>query len=427
MINRNTPPRLSPLTVPSLLPYEQLTLPNGIPVIYINDPSQEVFKIDITFEAGILYQQRPLVASTAINMLNEGTHRHKAEKIADLFDYYGAYLDYYCGLNKSEISLISLSKYAGETICMLTEMLTDSIFPEKEFEIYLANKRQEFIVDNEKTASLARKEFASVLFGKDHPYANPIAEEDFTSLTIDMVREFYLRHINARNCRIMICGKVDTAILEAVTRQFGSLHAPTGEITAPSYTFQPGAPGNYFVRKENAVQSSVRIGKTGVRLPENDYAGFILLNTLLGGYFGSRLMSNIREEKGYTYGINSFNVSMPLSSYWCIAADVNREYTSATIDETLKEIRRLQTEPVPEEELALVKNFLHGDLLRELDGVFAQSDALKHKLNYGLDNSIYTDLINKIKQCTAEELMSLAQKYWNIADLYIVTAGDGVK
>lgn len=427
MINRNTPPRLSPLSVPSLLPYEQLTLPNGIRVLYFNDPSQEVFKIDITFEAGIYYQPRPLVASTTINMLNEGTHRHKAEKIADLFDYYGAYLDYYCGLNKSEISLISLSKYAGETISMLTEMLTDSIFPEKEFEIYLANKRQEFIVDNEKTATLARKEFTALLFGKDHPYANPIEEEDFTSLTTDTVREFYLRHINARNCRIIICGKVDDTILETVTRQFGSLQAPAGEIAMPSYTFLPQAPGNYFVRKENAVQSSLRIGKTGVRLPEEDYPGFILLNTVLGGYFGSRLMSNIREEKGYTYGINSFNVSMPLSSYWCIAADVNREYTSATIDETIKEIRRLQTQPVPEEELALVKNFLHGDLLRELDGVFAQSDALKHKLNYGLDNRIYIDMINKIKQCTAEELMYLAQKYWNIADLYIVTAGDGVK
>lgn len=143
----------------------------------------------------------------------------------------------------------------------------------------------------------------------------------------------------------------------------------------------------------------------------------------MGGYFGSRLMSNIREDKGYTYGINSFNVSMPQGSYWCIAADVNNEFTDATIEETFKEINRLKQEPVGSEEMELVKNFLHGDLLRELDGVFSQSDALKHKLNYATDNRIYIDLIHRIKRCTADELLRLANKYWNTEEMYIVTAG----
>lgn len=423
MLNRNIAPSLAPLSVPAFLPYQQIMLDNGVEIVYIHDPAQEVFKIDAIFEAGVLYQSQPLVASTAINMLNEGTQQHSPEEIADLFDFYGAYVDFNCGLNKAELSLISLNKYAAETICMMVEMLTDSMVPEKELDIFLTNKRQEFLVNNEKTAYLARKKFSEVMFGESHPYANQISEKDYTLLSAPAIRQFYHQYINARNCRIVVCGNVNDSVLKIITAQFSKLTSPAQLPVYPEYAFSPAAPGRYHIEKGNTVQSSLRIGKSGVRLTDADYAGFMLLNTILGGYFGSRLMSNIREEKGYTYGISSFNVSMPQGSYWCISTDINNEYVDATIEETMKEIHKLQTEPVSEEELALVKNFLHGDLLRELDGVFSQSDALKHKLNYGLDNQIYTDLIHRIKACTAGDLLKLANTYWNTEEMYVVTAG----
>ena len=144
---------------------------------------------------------------------------------------------------------------------------------------------------------------------------------------------------------------------------------------------------------------------------------------VLGGYFGSRLMSNIREEKGYTYGIGSYNVPMPLSAQWMIATDVNADQTEATIEECLKEIQRLRDELVPEEELNLVKSNFNGDILRELDGVFSQSDALKHKLNYGLDNSFYLDIIDRIKACTPDDLQRIARKHLNPEEMFIITAG----
>ena len=392
MVQRNKAPLLSPLSEPALLPYNRFMLPNGIEVVYIHDPAQEVFKIDVIFEAGIYYQSRPLIASTAINMLNEGTLHHHSEEIADLFDYYGAYIDFNCGLNKSELSLISLSKYAEPTLNMLVEMLTESIVPEKELDIFLTNKRQEFLVNQEKTSYMARKEFSRLLFGDSHPYANKVSPEDYNRVTRTEVLHFYLAR-------------------------------PKNSGESNLLPFAPAPVGYYHVQKNNAAQTSLRMGKTGVRLDHPDYARFLLLNTVLGGYFGSRLMSNIREEKGYTYGINSFNVSMPQGSYWCIAAEINNQYIQAAIQETLKEVERLRTEPIPQDELNLVKSYLHGDLLRELDGVFAQSDALKHKLNYSMDNSIYLRLIQEISATTNEELLFLAQRYWNPDDFYIVTAG----
>lgn len=423
MINRNIAPPLTSLSIPALLPYRKTMLDNGIEIVYIHDPAQKVFKIDFVFEAGIYYQPQPLIASAAIHMLNEGTNRHRAEEIADLFDYYGAYVDFSCGLNKSEVSLISLNKYAEETLSMLSEILTDSTIPDKELDIFLTNRRQEFLVNNEKTAYLARKKFSELLFGSDHPYANRVTEKDFAQVTASPVRKFYHRHINARNCRIVACGNVNDHLLQTLSAQFSRLTVPAQSPEMKEQPFTPARPGVYHISKTDSIQSSIRMGKAGVRLTEPDYAGFMLLNTILGGYFGSRLMSNIREEKGYTYGIHSLNVSMPQGSSWYIATDVNNEYVEATLAEIQKEIRILQTQPVPEEELLLVKNFLHGELLREVDGVFSQSDALKHKLNYGLDNRFYSEIIRQINACRAEDLLELARKYLNTEEMYIVTAG----
>ena len=424
MTQRDSAPALAPLTAPALLPYKRFSLPNGIDVVYIHDPAQEVFKIDAVFEAGIYYQPKPLIASTAINMLNGGTARHTAEEIADLFDYYGAYIDFNCGLNKSELSLISLTKYAEPVLVQLAEMITGSIVPEKELDLFLTNKRQEHLVTCEKTSYLARKEFSRLIFGDKHPYANPISANDYLHVQREEVLDFCHEHVHACGCRLMLCGNVSETMLQTVIREFAALPCPKAEHPVPEYPFTPAQPGRYHVTKDNAAQTSLRIGKSGVRLNDPDYAHFLLLNTVLGGYFGSRLMSNIREEKGYTYGIQSFNVSLPQGSYWCIAAEVNNQHTQSAIQETFKEIQRLRTEPVPEEELNLVKNFLHGDLLRELDGVFSQSDALKHKLNYNMDNSIYLRLIREITTATPDDLLRLAQQYWNPDEMYVVTASD---
>ena len=425
MPDRTHAPALSSLVIPGLIPYSQTELSNGINLYILNDPSQEVFRLDISFEAGAFYQPQPLIASATLNMLNEGTTRHRSSELAEIFDYYGAYVDFSNGQHKAEASLFSLTKYAAQTIELLGEMIMQSTFPENELEIYLANKRQHFLTEKQKTSWLARKKLAELLFGPFHPYANMVHEDDYGKVSRDLLRQYYRERINARDCTIVLTGNITDAIREKTEQVFRQLPQPSTEASAtPKYSFEPAEPGYYHVQKDNAVQSSIRIAHKGVSLREDDYAGFLLLNTVLGGYFGSRLMSNIRESKGYTYGINSFNVNLPLYSYWCVATDVNREYTEATIEEVRKEIRKIQTEIIPEEELSLVKNYLYGELLRELDGVFAQSDGLKQKLLYGTDNNFYLQLIEKIKNYSATELLEIANKHLHPDGLYIVTAGE---
>lgn len=424
MINRAQSPKLSGLSVPSILPYSRRRLENGTELIVTHDGNQEIFKLDVIFDAGAYYQPSPLVASTTLNLLNEGTRFHNAEELADTFDYHGAYIDFNCGMHTSEISLISLNKYCDRTIGTLAEMVQESIFPEKELEIFLRNKRQQFLVDLEKTPYLARKEFSACLFGATHPYANPIAESDYREVQRETISHFYDARFRHGVSRILLSGNISEQVIAETEKQFGQSAYIKHEEPTTIPAFEGALPDRYHVYKADAVQSSIRIGRAGVHVTHPDYAGFQLLNTVLGGYFGSRLMSNIREDKGYTYGINSFNVSLPLASYWCIATDVNTDHTEATIDEVLKEIKRLQTERVPEEELSLVKNYVHGELLRELDGAFSQSDALKHKINYNMDNTFYIDLIQRIQHVTPATLQELAKRYWDADSLYIVTAGE---
>lgn len=421
--DRRKRPQLSELSLPSLLPYTKEHLSNGMELIVVSGGDQDIFKLDVVFEAGAIYQAQPLIASTTLHMLNEGTCHQTSSEIAEVFDYYGSYIDFNSGMHKSEASLLALGKYADHTVSLLGEMIKESIFPEKELEIYLRNKRQHFLTEKEKTSWLARKEFLRLLFGPGHPYANAVEEKDFESISREKLIEFYTKRIDARDARIVLSGHIEPSLKEKVIKVFSDLRRSSSDFPAPLFSFSPAKPGRYHVYKEGTVQTSIRIGKKGVSLLENDYAGFQLLNTVLGGYFGSRLMSNIREEKGFTYGIHSFNVTLPQSSYWGIMTDVNNRYTEAAIEEALKEIRKLQTELIPEEELSLVKNYFHGELLRELDGVFAQADSLKHKLMYRTDNRIYLDHIEKIKKYTSHELRELANQYLKIEDLYIVTAG----
>ena len=421
-MNRNIEPPITEISRPSLWEHQRITLPNGIEVVYLHDPNQEVFKMDVVLPAGAYDQPRPVIASSMLNMLNEGTRQHTSTEIAELFDYHGAYVDFNCGMHKSELNLISLNKYASQTIRMLAEMTLESTFPHKELETYIRNRKQQHLVNIEKTSYLARMEFIYRMYGEEHPYANRFTPEDFDQVTPELLIDFYRERIQSSQCRIMICGNVSDSVLEEVSQAF----APMSNAPLPPEkmsTIHPSTPGRYNVPKPDAVQTSIRIGKTGVPLLHEDYTYFQLLNTILGGYFGSRLMSNIREEKGYTYGIGSYNVTMPLASHWMIATDVNADKAEATIEECMKEIRRMQEEPVAEEELGLVKSYFNGELLRELDGVFAQSDALKHKLNYGQDNTFYLRAIDRIRSCTPDDIMRLARKYLKPEEMYVITAG----
>jgi predicted Zn-dependent peptidase len=185
----------------------------------------------------------------------------------------------------------------------------------------------------------------------------------------------------------------------------------------------PGKPGRITLEKKNAIQAALRIGSITIGKRHPDYHGLKIFDTILGGYFGSRLMKNIREGKGYTYGINSSVVSFELAAYKSISTEVGIEHVAATINEIGIEIRRLQNEPVGYVELELVRNYMLGEIVRMFDGPFATTDSFRAVWEFGLDYSYYTSMANKIRTIGADEIMHIARTYYKIEDLFEIVVG----
>ncbi|WP_421918389.1 M16 family metallopeptidase [Marinifilum sp.] len=421
---RNTAPKFKTVDDIKILGDSRYRLSNNIPVHVINGGSQEVLKIEFIFDAGIWFQESPLVASMANSMLNEGTNKYSAAEIAEHFDFYGAYIGFSAAKHDASVCLYTLSKYLSETLEITENLIKDSTFPKKEFDTVLLNKKQRFQIEHQKTNVLAKDKFSSLIYGKHHPYSNIIDESEFDRLDLNTVKEFYKTHYTANNCKIIVAGKVDQLVIDELEKMFGKeAWSPKTEIIKANHEIVLSKENKTFVCKEDAIQACIRIGRPIFNKTHKDYTALHIFNLILGGYFGSRLMQNIREDKGYTYGINSIIISHLKGGHFVIVTEVGTDVCKDTIAEIYKEIKRLREVLISEEELDLVKNYILGEMLRNLDSPFALSESLKGNLPFGLDNSYYQKFIKELKNVDADKIKHIANIYFQEDDLKLVVCG----
>ncbi len=424
-LNRNLPPQFKTIEHVDIPKSRQHVLSNDIPVHIISGGSQDVLKIELIFNAGLWYQKSHLISGTCNSMLNEGTENFTAVELAEKFDFYGAYISYNNSQHDASISLFTLNKYLDETIDLLEGIIKRPVFPEKEFKTILSNKKQNYLVNREKANALAKEKFNSLVYGDKHPYANIFEAKAFDNLQLEDIKEFYKDNYTSDNCKIIVSGKMDESVLTKIEDRFGATAWNTkASIVDPQHLLISSTEKKVFVHKKDAVQSSIRIGRPLFNKTHKDFAGIMLLNLVLGGYFGSRLMQNIREDKGYTYGINSLLLSHLKSGHFAIITEVGTDVCEAAISEIYTEIKRLREEIIPEEELSLVKNFFSGEMLRSFDSPFALSESLKGNLPFGFDNSYYEEFLQKIKETSSEKILELANTYFKEEDLYEVVVGE---
>jgi predicted Zn-dependent peptidase len=403
---------------------EKVVLDSGIPVYLINSGSQDILKIEFIFGAGIWQQEKPLVSRITSKMLKEGTTRYNSHEIAEKIDYYGAHLETSSDKDTASVSLYTLNKHLEHTLEILVEVIREPVFPHNELSRLLQNRKQKFVVNNEKVRFIAKREFDQLIFGKEIPYGKLYHIEDFDKVETQDLIDFYRKFYIASNCKIVVAGKIPDNLVDLLNRQMNGFI--TGYTVDTNDLERIQLPENNrlnHIMKQDALQSAIRIGRVMFNKTHPDYPRFKVLNTVLGGYFGSRLMTNIREEKGYTYGIGSALVSLHRSGYFFIASEVGADVTQEAINEIYMEIDRLQQEKIPENELNLVRNYMLGAFLRSLDGPFAQADSLKEIVEYGLDYSYYENFIRIIKSITPEELRDLAQKYLDKNEIYELRVG----
>jgi len=424
MANRKTGPELHPLETITFPAYDSTTLSNGIPLHLIDMQQEDVVKIEFIIHAG-RYQEDKQGVSAAVNgMLKDGTSKHTSFEIAETLDFYGASINTESGPDVVSLVLFSLNKYLDKVLPIVKEILTESIFPEKELSIYQQKTIQRILVDLEKTEFLATKEFNLALFGDKHPLGYTRDIEGTKAITKDDVLKLYSKDYTAENMIIIASGKIRTDLKVLLNDYFGSIKKKQSIIPRPAPAIVSSAEKKHIAYKEGAVQSAIRLGKILFNKTHPDFVKLRLLATLLGGYFGSRLMSNIREDKGYTYGIYSSIGSYLQTGYLVISSEVGTEVTAATIHEIYYEIERLQNEKAGDKELELVKNYMLGNILSSLDGAFNVSGVLKGLLIYDLKTDYFYNMVKTIRHTEAETLKDLACKYLKKEDLFEIVSGD---
>ncbi len=394
-LNRNQAPELQlPKAIEIPEPGIEM-LPGGFPILAVNSGSQEVMRIEFIFSAGTLYEPIPQLATAVNTLIDEGTLKHTSAELAEILDSYGAYFETDCGQDWATVTLFTLSKYVEQTLPLVLELITEPIFPQTEIDTYITQVRQRLAVSLEKTDYLARRHFLRVIYGDRHPYAHFPELSDFNSITRDQLIAFHKSNYTNGIRMVTIAGKFPDTAVETIKSCI--LSSPLkNRIELPDAGFEFPQPHSFRLAKKGAVQSSIRIGMRMFDRHHPDYFKFVVLNTVLGGYFGSRLMSNIREDKGYTYGIGSALVPQIRDGYFFISTDVGADVTENALQEIYHEVDRLAREEMPEEELNLVKNYLSGSFQRSLDGPFALTDRHKTLVLNKLTTDHYRDYLQTL-------------------------------
>lgn len=422
MINRKQSPRIKDAVEFDLKlpPLESFSLSNEIPVYFTRSNEQETLQIEWVFDAGNWYESSSLIASAANSLMKNGTAKRSSREINETIEFYGAFFSANCTHEFASLTLHCLEKHVTKLLPVVYEILTEAIFPENELDIYRKNGKQKLSIDLEKCDFVANQLIEKYLFGEYHPYGRYTTMEAYDTLQRDNIYAFYKKHYTFNHCKVFIAGKIPENIEQVMNDIFGQEEwNGRQDFTPADYPLQPALEKKYRISNDpDGVQGAVRLARPFPNRYHPDVPAMKVLNTIFGGYFGSRLMNNIREDKGYTYGIFSALYLYHKAGELCIMTEAGKDVCEDTVSETYKEMQRLCNEPVSQEELSLVRNYMVGSILGDLDGSFKVIRRWKGLILSGLDENYFNTSINTIKTISSKDLQELAQKYYIKDDFY---------
>lgn len=400
-----------------LKPYEKHQLNNGAPVYTINAGAEDVLQVEWVFYSGNWFENKNLVAASTNYLLKNGTSEKNAFQLNEHFEYYGSYVNRSCYNETATITLHCLTRHLEVLLPVIREMLVDSIFPEEEISIYKQNMRQRLNVNLKKVDFVAGRLIDTYLYGEDHPYGKYTRHEDFDAITREELSNFYNQFYRQGQFMMFVAGKIPSNIFPLLNKNFGDLNYKT--INVEKTPVKPAEEKKYrVVNDANGVQGAIRMGANFPNRHHPDFVRTQVLNNVFGGFFGSRLMSNIRENKGYTYGIYSYLENHIQESAWVISTEAGRDVCEATITEVYKEMELLRNKEVDSEELLLVRNYMMGSILGDLDGPFQIINRWKTIILNGLEENYFYRQIDTIRNVSGSELQELANKYLRPENFY---------
>jgi len=417
MIDRLHAPAFKTFDKIDVIKANKSKLNNGVDLFTVSAGSQEITRLEFVFKAGMYYQPATLVSSFTNSLMESGTKSYSAHELSDGIDFYGSFLELGVGQDYSGVTLFSLNKYLKDSLKFVQEIIQAPVFDANEFNIHLTNKKQRHFINSQKVNVIARRKFSELLFGEKHPYGMQVQDSDFDRVNRNEILDFYQKNYSNNSCTIIASGNLPDDLTSTLNNLFGKKWGSESGLHSNPEKINSVSQNKHFFVKEDAVQSAIRIGRVLFNKTHPDFFHMQVLNTILGGYFGSRLMANIREDKGYTYGIGSGIMSLVNSGYFFISTEVGADVTEAAVKEIYKEIAILREELVSTEELETVRNYILGQFLRSVDGPFALADKFRAIWEFGLDYSYFDSYIKAVRTVTPQQLRDVANKYLQEKDL----------
>lgn len=398
---------------------ETFSLKNGVKVYQVQAGTEQVVQIEWVFRAGNWFEGKRTVASATNFLIKNGTTSRSAYAINEFVDFYGAYLNRSCFNETAVITLHCLSKQLEQLLPLVRELITEAIFSEQELSIYQQNMKQKLAVNLKKCDFVAGRTIDAMLFGEHHPYGVYSRTEDYDALHREELVRFYADYYTHGYCTVFSAGILPGNYAELMERYFGDLPLNMDAKEGITHSIIPQTEKKAEVINDpDGVQGAIRIARPFLTRHHPDFPKVQVLNALFGGFFGSRLMTNIREDKGFTYGIYSYFLNHIHAGVWMISTEAGRDVCRATIEEVYHEMKGLREGEVDANELMLVKNYLIGTLLGDMDGPFQIIGRWKNLILNGLDDRFFYHSVQTIKTIQAEELKELANRYLHPEEFY---------
>lgn len=425
MLDRCVAPEVKPFGEVRLDFPEAGNLSCGVPIWTISGGDEAINRLSVYVEGGVMHEHHPQVALMTALMALEGSMSYDSLHISETFDFYGAWKSAQQHDKVCELMLASPNEFYGKVFPIMLDCIARPTFPVPEFATLKQRYAASHAVQRERVKYIAATELRRLYYGDNHPLAIDVTPEQIMALTVEDLREFHRRFYHPSNCRVIIAGQVTDQMLQLTDEAFSAWNDPDDELASDViWQMQPSATMTSLIDKPGSIQAAIAMAIQAVGREHPDYLKLRVLCMVLGGYIGSRLMSNIREDKGYTYGIHAFLSGRAQDGFVGVNTECDVHYVWRVIDEVKREMQRLCDELIPMQELDTVRQHMISEQVKTLDTPFSVASYVASTLLYGVYPDYFNQQIHVIQTVMPEDLRDVARRYLRLERLRVVVAGD---
>jgi predicted Zn-dependent peptidase len=393
-----------------------------IPLFHFPDKTTDIFYLGIFTKAGQRTHSHPLIPALTSHMLCEGTSSFTATELAEAIDYYGCSFMPESGKDHTALHVYAPVRHAVPVCDLLFEMFSSPVFPKKRLDLQLSQRLNNYRIERQKVRTLAMEAFAGNIFGEAHPYGSPLNESHFSNIDSQQLKEFHQQFYTPSESYFILGGNIPEEIPAMLSHLFG-YDKTKKKAKTPVFALQEKKEKKVYIPVDKAVQSAIRVGFPTINKRHADYPLFQLLTFVLGGYFGSRLQRNIREEKGYTYGVNAMLASLADCGYFAVVTEAGAPVCNQTLTEIYKEIDLLKKKPVGETELNTVRQYMSGEFMRMFDGFAQNITSWRACYDFGMDYNYLKRYYQTFMKATPKQLLDIANRYFINDHFHEIVAG----